>query len=100
MGIPNSEQETVIVFGRTDSGAIIDTSDSTVITRIEKLRKQSPENYRLEAIHTFQGGDECGRKYRVTDKGLISFRKGRLRYSDEEKRRKAEHMKKIREASP
>ena len=96
MGIPNSEQETVIVFGRTDSGAIIDTSDSTVITRIEKLRKQSPENYRLEAIHTFQGGDECGRKYRVTDKGLISFRKGRRVQTEKQREAAAENLRRAR----
>ena len=94
MSIPINEQETVIHFYRDEPGATIDTTDSTVVTKLEKLRTASPEHYRLEAIHTFQGGIEYGRKYRVDDKGLITFRKGRVKLSEEQKAERAGRFKK------
>ena len=93
-GLPVSEQETVIQFYRDESGAVIDTSDGTMITKIERLRSASPEHYKLEAIHTYQGGVECGRRYRLDDKGLISFRKGRVKLTEEQKAARAGRFQK------
>ena len=85
MSIPINEQETVIHFYRDEPGATIDTTDSTVVTKLEKLRTASPEHY---------SGIEYGRKYRVDDKGLITFRKGRVKLSEEQKAERAGRFKK------
>ena len=72
MGIPTEEQETVIQFSRHGPEAIIDTTDSTMINKLNKLVEKSA-HYSLIETHVAKG-EEIGRKYLVDDKTMISFR--------------------------
>ena len=112
MGIPTEEQETVIQFSRHGPEAIIDTTDSTMINKLNKLVEKSA-HYSLIETHVAKG-EEIGRKYQVDDKKLISFRSNvtKQNLSEEQRakfkqsikgalpleRRKAmsEHMKQLR----
>lgn len=63
-----SEQEVCINFMRDEDFATIYTSDTTYITKLDKLCKTSPEMYSLIA------DTGRGKTYCVEDKTLIGFR--------------------------
>lgn len=63
-----SEQEVSINFMRDEDFATIYTSDTTYMTKLDKLCKTSPDMYSLIA------DTGRGKTYRVEDKTLISFR--------------------------
>ena len=98
MGLSTEEQETTINILRSEDGAEIYTSDTTMMTKLDKLCKTSPEFYRLES-YVESYGKTVGKLYKVEDKKLISFR-GKKRpgrsYTDEEKAEVAERFKKAR----
>lgn len=86
--VPIFEQETHISYMRDESSAKIYTSDSTQITRLDKLCKESPDMYvRL-------GETQNGKSYLLKDKSLVSLRKSKRQMTDEQKRLAAERMKK------
>lgn len=93
LSLPTDEQETVIQFDRNGSGAIIDTSDSKIITKLERLVNKSV-NYHLDEIH-YCKGEEVGRRYSVDDKKLISFRSQKVKrnLTDEQKEKMAERLR-------
>lgn len=62
------EQEVSINFMRDEDFATIYTSDTTYMTKLDKLCKTSPDMYSLIA------DTGRGKTYRVEDKTLISFR--------------------------
>lgn len=68
------EQETVINYQRDDSSATIWTSDSTTMTKLDRLCKESPEYYTLDRIEKDRDGNVVGKFYKLTDKKMISFR--------------------------
>lgn len=84
-----SEQETTINFARQDGYATIWTSDRTVMTRLDKLVKESPEYWRLQEEACDKFGELISKTYRLQDKRLISFRKARMVLSDEAKEARA-----------
>lgn len=86
--VPVYEQETHVSYMRDQDFAEIYTSDSTQITRLDKLCKESPEMYSLKYETTFS------KTYIVKDKKLISFRKSKKVMSDEQKQKAAERMRK------
>ena len=55
-------------------GCIIWTSDSTTITKLNKLCKTAPGYYRLVKETTLRNGESAGSYYELKDKSLISFR--------------------------
>lgn len=83
-----SEQEVHISFMRDQKWAEIYSSDSTYITRLDNLCKESPEMY-SEIADTIRG-----KTYRVEDKTLISFRKKKKELTDEQKLAAGERMRK------
>lgn len=83
-----SEQEVCINFMRGESFATIYTSDTTYITKLDKLCNTSPDMYSLV---TDTGR---GKTYRVEDKTLISFRAKKRELSDEQKIAAGERMRK------
>ena len=93
--IPTAEQETVIQFSRNDPGVVIDTSDSTMMTKLDKLVAASA-HYTLERVHTL-GGEESGRLYRVDDKSLIQFRSKKRQYTEEQKKKMVEQLHRKRQ---
>ncbi len=72
MSIPVNEQDTTISFSRDSDSAYVWTSDSTVMTRLDKLVENNPECWQLTRTDKI-GKDIVGKEY-TTKKRLISFR--------------------------
>ena len=51
-GIPGDEQETVIVFSRNSNTASVETTDSTVLTKLKKCAVTSPDEWVLTNVTT------------------------------------------------
>lgn len=82
-----AEQETNVLFMRDEEFATIYTSDTTQMTRLDKLCKSSPDMYTLIA------NTGRGKTYKVADKGLISFRSKKREMSDEAKEAASQRFK-------
>lgn len=82
-----SEQETNILYMRDQDYAEIYTSDSTQITRLDKLCKKNSDMYSLIA------DTGRGKTYRVKDKTLISFRAKKKEISEDQRLAAGERMK-------
>lgn len=81
------EQEVCINFMRDEDFATIYTSDTTYMTKLDKLCKTSPNMY---SLITDTGR---GKIYRVEDKTLISFRAKKREISEEQKIAAGERMR-------
>lgn len=95
--IPTEEQETVINYSRMEKAVSIFTSDQTVITRLDKLCESSPE-FQVEEITISKVTNRAlSKKYKITEKRLISFRSGIFtkELSEEEREKRREIMKRI-----
>ena len=68
------EQETVINYQRDDKSATIWTSDSTTMTKLDRLCNESPEYYSLYKVEKDREGNIVGKFYKLADKKMISFR--------------------------
>lgn len=99
MSAPLYEQETVINFSRNDNTCTVYTSDTTVMTKLDKLveSEKAPE-WSLAATHRLPDGEIVGKTYK-TVKRLISFRSNIVtrELTDEQKAAAAERFRKIRE---
>ncbi len=82
-----SEQEVNINFMRDEDFATIYTSDTTYMTKLDKLCKTSPDMYSLIS------DTGRGKTYRVEDKTLISFRAKKRELSEEQKIAAGERMR-------
>ena len=82
------EQEVCINFMRDEDFATIYTSDTTYMTKLDKLCKTSPDMYSLIA------DTGRGKTYRVEDKTLISFRAKKRELSEEQKIAAGERLRK------
>lgn len=51
-GISTDEQETVIIFGRNGDMASVETTDSTVLTKLKKCADTSPDEWVLTNVTT------------------------------------------------
>ena len=96
--VPISEQETVIQFNREDKGCRIWTSDSTMITKLDKRCKLAPDYYTMTKLTRTQDGEVAGKYYEIKDKSLLSFRTLKVErvMSDEQKKAAAERLRKAR----
>ena len=94
MGVSLEEQETVIQFNRTNSHATIYTSDSTVMTKLDKLCESSPDYYKLDREETMEG-KIVGKFYTLADKTRVSFRSKKVErnLSAEERQKLSERAK-------
>ena len=90
MGIPTNEQETVVQYDRNGDTMTIYTSDSTQMTRLDKIYKRSREHR--------QAGEVMAVEYKA-DKRLLSYRSKRLKSSmtDEQKAAAAARLIEMRE---
>ena len=84
-----SEQEVCINFMRDEKFATIYTSDTTYMTKLDRLCKTSPEMYSLIA------DTGRGKTYRLEDKSLISFRAKKKEMSEKAKQAASERFKKL-----
>lgn len=80
MSVNINEQETTISFSRMDRSVFVWTSDTTVMTKLDRLCKESPENYQCVSVGTAKlKGDTVDKEYRIADKSLICFRPRKLK---------------------
>lgn len=100
MSVMLSEQETTINFYRDAQFADIYTSDTTVMTRLDKLA-ENPEcpDWQLVRVEKSRDGEIVGKCYR-TKKRLVSFRSAIVEriMSEEEKEELRLRMQKMQEA--
>lgn len=67
------EQETTVNFSRNDDRAIIYTSDTTMMTKLQKLLEAESTEWKLEGVSGLKNGEIVGKQYSCPKK-LISFR--------------------------
>lgn len=103
MRVANEEQETVINFPRREDYAIVWTSDTTVMTKLDGLCKKSDEYVLVETGRLKLGGEVISKTYKVKDKSLISFRAKKMEresrpMTDEQRLAMIERLEKARQA--
>lgn len=99
MGLPVFEQETTVNFYRNSDICTVYTSDSTVMTKLDKLAENpKAPHWKLTKEHRSQSGDLVGKTYE-THKRLISFRAdiSTRELTEEQKEAAAERMKEWQE---
>ncbi len=88
-----AERETTILLNEEDDFAIVYTCSRPMMTKLNKLCKSSPKNYKIIEE------TEVSKTYEVHNKKLISFRTPTKRkpMTDKQKQKAAERLKKARE---
>lgn len=90
--IPLDEQETVIHFMRGEDFATISTTDSTMITKMDKLCRSNPDMYWLKS------DDGYSKIYKCRDKSMVSLRSKKREVTEEQRKAAGERMKKYQAA--
>lgn len=87
MSLCIEEQETHINFMRGDARAVIYTSDTTMMTKFNKLVELQDTEWKLERTSTLANGEVIGKTYSCPIQ-LLSFRSKRVKrnYSEEERK--------------
>ena len=96
MGLSLEEQETVINFSRVDNRAVIYTSDTRIMTKLNKLVEKSGTEWKLESVSK-AGNKIIGMTYSCPVE-FISFRSKhtRRKYTEEQKRILSERLRNAR----
>lgn len=101
-GVSTDEQETIIVFSRNNDTASVETTDSTVLTKLKKYATTNPDEWVLTNVTT--GQDESD-PMKITSicfkcpKKLISLRSKSTaprELTEEERAEIAERMRNVR----
>ena len=101
-GVSTDEQETVIVFGRNSDTASVETTDSTVLTKLKRYADANPDEWVLTNVTTGQNESD---PMRITSicfecpKKLISLRSKSTsprELTEEERTEIAERMRNAR----
>ena len=101
-GIPGDEQETVIVFSRNNDTASVETTDSTVLTKLKKCVAISPDKWVLTNVTTSSNESDPTKVTSVCfecPKKLISLRSkspSPRELTEEERAEIAERMRNVR----
>ena len=74
MSVSQIEQETTVSFNRTEETAEIWTSDTTMMSKLDRLCKESPEHWKCKKTEFLRDGSLANKVYVVDSKRLISFR--------------------------
>ena len=100
MGLMVEEQETQVNFSRNDKRAMIYTSDSTMMTKLNKLVELQDTEWKLESVSKLKNGELIGKTYSC-QVSFISFRRKKVKrtYSEAEKKEMAERLGKKRKVS-
>ena len=85
--VPTEEQETVIQFDRNGKACHVYTTDTTMMTKLDKIHKR--------VKHDFADGKPIAAYYEF-DKKLLTFRSGRKKMSDQYKKQAAKALEKAR----
>lgn len=93
MGLPLEEQETHINFSRDGVKATVYTSDTTVMTKLNKLVKLQGTEWKLESESKLKNGELVEKTYSCPVE-FISFRSKRTKreYTEEEKKEIVERL--------
>ncbi len=93
MGLMVEEQETQVNFSRNDKRAMIYTSDSTMMTKLNKLVELQDTEWKLESVSKLKNGELIGKTYSC-QVSFISFRRKKVKrtYSEAEKKEMAERL--------
>lgn len=96
MGLIIEEQETHVNFNRNEERAVIYTSDTTTMTKLDRLASVAGTEWRLEGVSALKG-DIIGKTYSCP-KEFISFRSKRVErnLSDGQRKALAENLRKVR----
>lgn len=91
MGLAVNEQETTITYARDGTTATVWTSDTTVMTKLDKMAKESSD-WKLIKEEKING-DIVAKRYEVA-KELISYRTKKVNrtMTDEQRRQAAERL--------
>ena len=101
-GVSTDEQETVIVFSRNNDTASVETTDSTVLTKLKKYATTNPDEWVLTNVTT---GPNESDQMKITSicfecpKKLISLRlksASPKELTEEERAEIAERMRNVR----
>lgn len=101
-GVSTDEQETVIVFSRNDDTASVETTDSTVLTKLKRYAVANPDEWVLTNVTTSQNESD---PMRITSicfecpKKLVSLRSKSTsprELTEEERAEIAERMRNAR----
>ncbi len=96
MGLNISEQETSVSFARDSDICTVYTSDTTVMTKLDKLVASDKSPWKLKEEHRLLNGELIGKTYE-THKRLISFRSNisTREMSEEQKEAASERFRKM-----
>lgn len=100
-GLCAEETETIIIINKSEPFAMIETTDNTKLTRLKKLLRANPRDWRL-VDHTVDASDP-NRLISVTvecPKNFITLRSGvrTVEPTPEEREKRLENLKKVRAA--
>lgn len=92
--LPN-EQETTISFSRDGKEADVWTSDITMMTKLDKLCSDSPNEYKCIEVGRSLDGLLTNKRYTIKNKRLLSFRSGTVKrnMTEEQRAKAAERLK-------
>ena len=99
---PSSEQETVIVFKRGEDCATVETTDSTVLTKLKKCAAASPKDWKLDGLTVSSDEEDPFKVSSVCftcPKKLVSLRTKPVQareMTDEERAVAAERLRAVR----
>ena len=94
MSIEVKEQETTINFSRSGKKMIVWTSDSTVMTKLDKLVKSAPSEWEISKVDTING-EIVAKEYRAS-KSRITFRGNKRQMTDEQRRQMADRLRRTK----
>lgn len=95
MGLSIDEQETCVNFMRGDDRARIYTSDTTIMTKLNKLVKLQDSEWELESVARLESGEVVGKIY-TCPVSFVSFRSKRISrvYTEEQKKELSKRLRK------
>lgn len=95
--VPPSEQETTISFSRDGKEADVWTSDVTMMTKLDKRCKESPNEYICIEVGKTLDGLLANKRYTIKNKRLVSFRSATTKreISDEQRNALAQRMRSL-----
>lgn len=99
MSIPTYEQETVIRYGRGEDFVTVHTTDTTTMTKLDKLSENPESDWTLSETWS-SDGDVVEKMYKAP-KSLISFRTAKVTrtLTEEQRQASAERLRGYRERS-
>ena len=101
MGVAVDEQETHINWSREEGCAYVYTSDRTTMTKLDRLCREHPENYKCTNVgRAMDDGTILTKEYSIADKTLVSFRGVKIKQelSEEQRAELSERMRRLHDA--